>query len=144
MVSPRCEGWRWSEVNPLTRSLVAVFSGYVGSGSRQLSNEALQISLTEAFGEDRSRGFIKGLKTSGWVGVRSAIGSQLAGLAPNRVRESVEAVAPLAGGADSIVKVAQIVGERITGPDRNEVSHSLQLLSELAVVRLLPDNIDRK
>lgn len=49
LVDKREATWRWDDVPPLTRSLVAIFSGSIGNDERNLSVARFKETVTEAF-----------------------------------------------------------------------------------------------
>lgn len=136
------EGWTWGDLNPLTRSLVAAFSGSIGSAPGQLDGQTFISTTTEAFSNTSSEDVVKGVGWFGLWGVRNGMVNQLQGFDREEVAAAVQAIAPLAGGTESVTALAEQIGHDIIGSRRYDVYPALQLLSELAVQRLKPSPIE--
>ena len=126
--------WQWSELDPLTRSVVAAFSWSIGDESQgHLSGEAFIGSMTEAFADITTEDVTKTAGWSGPEGMRNTIVNKLTGFERETITSMAQELGRLAGGGEAVVDLAAQAGEQLASNRRFDAVPAIRVLSEMAM-----------
>jgi hypothetical protein len=129
--------WSWDSLDPLTKTVVATFSGRIGDKEGDLPAGDFVDNLTEAFPLVSKEDVAKIVGHFGIQGMQRTIVNQLAGLNHENVTAMTNHLGVLAGEPHQ--EVADLTGVVLKMPDYRiyEAVPALTELSELAVRNLV-------
>ena len=131
------KSWRLSDLNSLTRAIIAAFSGQIGDEPQQLGGNAFIDSMMESFAGMTREDVVKEVGYFGLQGVRNSIINRL-GPIKEDASSAVVLIGRLAGDSEGITALSRQVAEQIRRDPSYEIIPSLQVLSELAINNLGP------
>ena len=129
--------WAWNSVDPLTKTVVAAFSGRIGDeAAGDLSTDDFVSAMTEAFPKTTKEDITKTVGWLGTKGIQNAVVNQLTGLTHDSVSTMTDTLGSLAG--EQHAEVASLTGQVLELPDSRiyEAIPALKELSELAIRNL--------
>jgi len=131
--------WQWSELDPLTRSVVAAFAWRIGDESLgDISIEDFVNSMTAAFADISGNDVVRAGDWSGAEGMRNIILGKLSGFDAEPVANMTRRLCQLAGGSEAVIALAAQTGQRLMSPSMSEVYETipaLRVLSEMAIAQ---------
>ena len=129
--------WRWDDADPLTQTVVAVFSDGINQHPA-ITAERVNLAANTAFpANDDDGGIFRGVELFGGWGTRNAIISGMAGLDLADVDNMFRSVGSYAGGSEAQTELAEMA--RSTFASRSNIFDTiptLRVLSEIAVQNL--------
>ncbi len=138
MSPERTESWDWSQLDPMTKSVVAAFSWRIGNDEGCLSDQAFIGSTTEAFESMTTEDIVRTVQCTGRTGLRNMIIGRLSGADGESVRRMTEQIGELAGGSDTSRLLAKFACQQLTGKLNSsyDAIPTLSVLSEMATARI--------
>lgn len=131
-MSAEQQSWQWDDLDPLTRTVVAGFSGFVGEPERgHMSNASFIEAMTTSF-DMTADDVIRLANWGGAYGMRNVIATRLACLEAGTVTTLAQTLGRLAGGGVTATIAAQ-AGEQLNTGHPYDAIDNLHLLSLLAV-----------
>ncbi len=128
----------WQQLDPMLRSVVALYSGRIGDVSEgDLSSDEFIAATTEAFPGIAEEDITRGLIFSEVAGLRTVATAELKSTDAERVGAMATQLGILAGGGEAVMELATQAGEVLTTTKYYKAQPALRVLSELAVSNLL-------
>lgn len=129
------ERWRWDDLDPATRCVVAAFSGRVGDTSQgDISSWSFLGSMNEAFPEVDAKDVMKTATWTGFTGLHNVIVVRLSGEGNfETTRNVVAKVGELAGNTDAQNELADQAADVLAHGRPYDAIPALRVLSELAM-----------
>lgn len=133
-MSSEVNSWQWSELDPVTRSVVAAFAWRIGDETRgDLSGEGFVDAMTEAFDHMTDEDVTKAAGWGGPEGTRNTIVNQLSSFEREQITRVTQHLGHLAGGTEAMVALATQAGEQLNRGSGYDAIPALRVLSELAM-----------
>lgn len=128
--------WQWSQLDPMTRSVIAAFSWRIGDETQgDISSDGFVGAMTETFDDMTTEDVIKMAGWGGPEGVRNAIVNKLSGFETEPISHMAQQLGQVAGGSEAVVSLAIQAGEQLRGAGTYDAIPALRVLSEMAIER---------
>lgn len=128
--------WQWSQLDPMTRSVVAVFAWRIGDESQgDISSTGFIGAMAETFDDITTEDITK---TAGWggsEGMRNMMVNKLSGFDVEPISRMAQQLGQLAGDGEAVVALAAQAAEQLRSGYAHDAVPALRVLSELAIAR---------
>lgn len=129
-------GWQWSDLDPLTRSVVAAFAWRIGDESKgDIPDQDFIDAVNETFGSVTAGDISRTAGWSGPEGIRNTFMWEFSKLEDESIAHMTRRLGHLAGGTEALLELAAQAGKQITDEERRsyDAIPALRVLSELAM-----------